>query len=304
MRFITKTMVGLAFLCVGFSSAERGWAAEIVTTNYPSGRLKDQFSVDEWRRPTGVYKTFYDDVNKETGRSLPKGSAKFKDGVLHGAFVRLYPNGKPHVKATYKNGALDGTYTEYTAAGQVIEQSEYANGLLEKATVPRKKITIPVMDDDVYSGSSRVTITVGGTRTTTTVPRTATPAEGFIEETPAKPLNPEENEEALKKIYGGRPDRDEEDAQLEDHALMENRVEIIRASYGSGNMRVDATEKLRRAYKMDNLESLRPYNETFGDPCSGWVKTVQVTFKREDGTEGYAEYWEGDALVIPPAKKD
>lgn len=124
MHFLLKTLILLAILTPVLAGAD-----ETVTTTYPSGRVKDKFTLDSQNRPHGTYQTFYDTVDAKTRKQPVKGEAVFKNGLLDGVYRRLYLNGQPQVMALYKDGKLDNIYTEFTPTGGIIERSRYEAGM-------------------------------------------------------------------------------------------------------------------------------------------------------------------------------
>jgi antitoxin component YwqK of YwqJK toxin-antitoxin module len=50
------------------------------------------------------------------------------DGVRHGPFIALFPDGSPHITGSYKDGALDGPWQRYGTSGAVLEAGSYTAG--------------------------------------------------------------------------------------------------------------------------------------------------------------------------------
>jgi antitoxin component YwqK of YwqJK toxin-antitoxin module len=51
-----------------------------------------------------------------------------RDGVRHGPFVTMFPDGSPQITGSYKDGQLDGVWQRRGATGAVLETGNYAAG--------------------------------------------------------------------------------------------------------------------------------------------------------------------------------
>jgi antitoxin component YwqK of YwqJK toxin-antitoxin module len=50
------------------------------------------------------------------------------DGVRHGPFMMVFPDGSPHITGSYKDGVLDGPWQRRGTRGAVLEAGGYASG--------------------------------------------------------------------------------------------------------------------------------------------------------------------------------
>ena len=157
MNFYKKTSFFVIFATLLFPAILS--AAEKVTTHYPSGRLKDSFTVDAKGRPHGLYQTFYD--TEKNGKQPLKGEANFRNGKLASVLQRFYPNGKTQINAYYQDGKLHGSYIEYDPDGKILEQSTYDEGKLIKDGRKNREKTVPVKISDKTENNAKIELKLG-----------------------------------------------------------------------------------------------------------------------------------------------
>ncbi len=90
-------------------------------------------------------------------------------------------------------------------------------------------------------------------------------------------------------------------AILEQGGLKPAKIEILRATYGTGDQSKDVTEHLQRNVGQLPIISLpsASYNTAFeGDPAPGVVKQLTVEYKI-DGNQGEASFPENAAIILP-----
>jgi hypothetical protein len=89
---------------------------------YPSGKLKQEYRVDEKGLKQGEVISFYED-----------GTIRFKQNYINdtasGESTEYYPNGQIQIKGFFKNGLQEGPSTEYYQGGQIKARRIYVNGL-------------------------------------------------------------------------------------------------------------------------------------------------------------------------------
>ncbi len=99
-----------------------GCAKEKITTQYDSGKLKEEYEVDQEGRKDGTYLLYF-----ENGQRREK--AFYRKDTLVGTRILYFENGKPEVEEPYdSNGILNGTYKQYYPEGGLkLEQPYVAN---------------------------------------------------------------------------------------------------------------------------------------------------------------------------------
>ena len=76
-------------------------------------------------------------------------------------------------------------------------------------------------------------------------------------------------------------------------------VQIVSARYGAQDFWVDVTDKVLEYFDGSYVLSLPKYNDIFGDPINGTVKTLQMELRYPDGSTKDITYNENDRVVIP-----
>ena len=104
------------------------------------------------------------------------------------------------------------------------------------------------------------------------------------------------------------PNKRVQDAQLE-IALAEVKndnvkVELVAANYGPGEEaeRVDVLEKLKEYFNGSRVIPLpagKKYNDIFGDPVFGKVKTLRIAYRINDGDVIHTSFNENQTIILP-----
>lgn len=71
-----------------------------------------------------------DGVLRIEEQERPQASLSYRQGVLHGPFVLLHPNGRPAARMTYQDGKLHGPATFHAPEGWLQRQANYRAGML------------------------------------------------------------------------------------------------------------------------------------------------------------------------------
>lgn len=93
------------------------------TENYPSGKPKATYTVNEAGLRDGPYKEFYEEGGVKV-------QAVYRNDKLDGSYKELYPSGKPKLKTVYRKGLLSGKYAEYNEKGAPSLSAVYREGKL------------------------------------------------------------------------------------------------------------------------------------------------------------------------------
>lgn len=96
-----------------------------------NGKLKDEYEVNDTGKPDGIWKSYFLD-------GTLKGTATYKNGILHGPYIRYHANGKKAVSANYRNGVLHGTRITFNLEGISIKKTLYINGEISEKTSSKK----------------------------------------------------------------------------------------------------------------------------------------------------------------------
>lgn len=101
-----------------------GCSREKVTTQYDSGKPKEEYEVDKQGKKDGAYILYY-----ETGQIREK--SMYRGDTLAGVRTLYFDNGKPEVEEPYdQNGILNGLYRQYYPEGGVKLEQEYTNNVI------------------------------------------------------------------------------------------------------------------------------------------------------------------------------
>lgn len=88
------------------------------STHYPSGKIKEEFTVDKDGRKQGTYTRYFENGVKEF-------EFMYKDNMKDGRCITRYRNGKISTETTYVNDKPKGSYTAWDEAGNLLEQATY-----------------------------------------------------------------------------------------------------------------------------------------------------------------------------------
>lgn len=104
-------------LCLSFFSLNVfSQELEKKQTHYPSGKMKEEFSVDKDGKRQERYLKYFENGTLQH-------DFQFKDGLKNGKCVSYFQNGKKQDEGTYVNGELKGDYKAWDEAGNLLESS-------------------------------------------------------------------------------------------------------------------------------------------------------------------------------------
>jgi antitoxin component YwqK of YwqJK toxin-antitoxin module len=98
-----------------------GYAQEqliLKKTHYPSGKIKEEFQVDQNGNKQGFYVKYFENGVKQY-------EFNFSDNKKNGSCITRYMNGKVNIEANYIADKLSGTFKAWDEAGNLIEQESY-----------------------------------------------------------------------------------------------------------------------------------------------------------------------------------
>lgn len=146
IRHLSLILLTAATACAAFGAGGKP-ALTVQTENYPSGKLKTQYTVNDAGKKEGVCREFFED-------GLLKSQMTYKSGVLNGE-ARTYfpakpgepapPNLKPdqpatakrlHTLTTYVDGKRRGNFCEFDPNGRQIKEEVY---IADRLVYPRSE---------------------------------------------------------------------------------------------------------------------------------------------------------------------
>ncbi|MBQ9372792.1 MAG: hypothetical protein IJU03_11430, partial [Thermoguttaceae bacterium] len=77
------------------------------------------------------------------------------------------------------------------------------------------------------------------------------------------------------------------------------KVEVVAATYGTKDQRVDVLDKVKERFNGTRLIPLDRYNNEFGDPVRNQVKTLRIGYKINGGDVKTVEFNENARVVLP-----